>query len=172
MTESNAAGMDGRELVITRIFNGPRELVFRLWTEAEHLKMWWGPVGFALDVANADIRPGGSFHYSMTSAEGHVMWGRFSYREISPPEKLVFVNSFSDAEGNIARAPFSEKIPLEILKDMTFTEHGAQTHLTLRGRPINATEEEMQMYESMFDSMQEGFGGTFDKLDVYLAQQI
>ncbi|MFD0675270.1 MULTISPECIES: SRPBCC domain-containing protein [unclassified Paenibacillus] len=158
------------ELVITRIFNAPRELVFKVWTEAEHLKHWWGPTGFSIHVSKFDIRPGGIFHYSMKSSDGHEMWGKFVFHEIISPEKLVFVNSFSDPEGNTVRPPFSETFPIEILNVLTFTENEGQTTLTMHGGPVNATEEELQFFNSMRGSMQQGFAGTFSQLDEYLAK--
>lgn len=167
--------LEGNELVLTRIFNAPRELVFKAWTEAEHLAHWWGPTGFELSVHTFDLRPGGSFHYCMKSAEGFEMWGKFVYHEINSPEKLVFVNSFSDAEANIVPAPFSEIseiFPLEIKNTLLFTEDEGKTTLIMRGSPINATEEGLKTYASMHDSMKQGFGGTFDQLDAYLAKVI
>lgn len=175
MTENNTTNnftmnVDANELVITRIFNAPRELVFKVWTEAEHLQHWWGPKGFTFGVVKLDLRPGGIFHYSMRSPDGHEMWGKFFYREINAPEKLVFINSFSDEEGNTVRAPFSPTWPMEILNTLTFTEHEGKTMLTMRGGPINATEEERKTYEAAFESMKQGFTGTFSQLDDYLAK--
>ncbi|NQX68572.1 SRPBCC domain-containing protein [Paenibacillus alba] len=158
-----------QELEITRIFNAPRELVFKVWTEAEHLEKWWGPKGLTLKVASLDLRPGGSFHYSMTTPDGQIMWGLFNYREISPSDKLVFTNSFSDEEGNVTRAAFSAAFPLEILNVLTFEELDGKTKVTLRGGPLDASDEEKQFFAGMFDSMRQGFGGTFDQLDDYLA---
>jgi uncharacterized protein YndB with AHSA1/START domain len=169
MSEEKITNQDS-ELVITRIFNAPRELVFKAWTELEHLKHWWGPKGFSLSVSKFDIRPGGVFHYCMRSSEGQEMWGKFVYHEIVAPEKLVFVNSFSDAEGNTVRAPFSQTFPLKIQNILTFTEHEGKTTLSMRGGPIDATEEELQFFYSMRDSMQQGFAGTFSQLDDYLAK--
>jgi uncharacterized protein YndB with AHSA1/START domain len=104
MSEEKATNHDN-DLVITRIFNAPRELVFKTWTDAEHLKHWWGPTGFSLHISKADIRPGGIFHYSMKSDEGHEMWGKFVYHEVVAPEKLVFVNSFSMRKGMLSGRP-------------------------------------------------------------------
>lgn len=161
------------EFVITRVFDAPRELVWKAWSEAESLAQWWGPKGAKIRVVKLDFKPGGMFHYAMQFKPGHDMWGRFIYREIAAPERLVFVNSFSDANGGITRAPHPQlggKWPLEVLNTLTLTEQGGKTTLTLRGGPINATEEERRMFVSMFDSMRQGFGGTFDQLDQYLAK--
>lgn len=160
---------EGKELVITRVLNAPRELVFKAWSEVEHLKRWWGPKGFEISVAQLDFRPSGFFHYNMQSPDGNQMWGKFVYQEIEAFEKIVWVNSFSDEAGNIVRAPFSDLIPLEIRNAVTFSKNNAVTTMTLCSRPINATEEERSFFESMFESMQEGFGGTFDQLEEYLS---
>jgi uncharacterized protein YndB with AHSA1/START domain len=168
MSENNTANQ--KELVFIRTFNAPRELVFKAWTEPEHLMHWWGPKGMALGVASLDLRPGGVFHYSMKSPEGFEMWGKFVYGEITPPEKLVFTNSFSDAEGNTTRAFFSPVFPLEILNILTFEEQDGKTLLTMRGGPVNPTDEEAAFFASMRESMEQGFGGTFSQLDEYLAK--
>jgi uncharacterized protein YndB with AHSA1/START domain len=157
-----------KEFTISRVFDAPRSLVFKVQTEAEHLARWWGPKGYEMLVAKLDIRPGGLFHYRMRSPEGHEMWGRFVYREIVPPERIVFVNSFSDEKAAIVRAPFAPDWPLEVLNVMTLTEDGGKTTLTLRGGPINANAAEISRFNSFHDSMAQGFGGTLDQLDAYL----
>lgn len=162
---------EGQELVITRTFDAPRELVFKAFSEAERLARWWGPQGCTIEVSQLDFRPGGIFHYRMALPDGHDMWGRFTYREIVPPERIVWVNAFSDPAGNLTRAPFGDTIPLEILNTVTLEERGSQTVLTLHAGPVNATAEEVATFEGMFDSMHEGYGGTWDQLAAYLAQE-
>ncbi|WP_276352082.1 SRPBCC family protein [Cohnella caldifontis] len=164
-------GSEGKTLILTRTLHAPRELVFKAWSEVEHLKRWWGPKGFEIDVAHLDFRPGGYFHYRMQSSDGHRMWGKFVYREIEVSERIVWNNSFSDEAGNIVRAPFSDLIPLEIRNEVTFLENNGMTIMTLCSEPVNATEEERSFFEGMFDSMREGFGGTFDQLEAYLADR-
>ena len=121
--KNNAAeGSTDQAFVITRIFDAPRELVFRVWTEAEHLKQWFGPKGFTMLVAKMDFRPGGMFHYCMHSPNGKEMWGKFVYREIVPPVKIIWVNSFSDKDGGLTRHPFSSAMwPLQMLTEVMFT---------------------------------------------------
>lgn len=166
-----ADGSPGREFTISREFNAPRELVFNAWTEAERLAEWWGPKGFKIRVAKLDVRPGGVFHYSMTTPGGEDWWGRFVYREVVPPERMVFVSSFSDAEGGVTRAPFNPAFPLEVLSTITFTEHDGRTTITLRGVPLNASEEESKTFDGMVKSMQQGWTGTLDQLADYLGKQ-
>lgn len=163
---------DTQEFTFSRTVDAPRERVWRAWSEAAALAQWWGPKGTTLRVLKFEFRPGGMFHYTIAFQPGREMYARFIYREIAAPERIVFVISFSDAEGGITRAPFpqlQDKWPLEVLNTVTFTEHGGQTTIALRGRPINATEEERAMYAANTASMRQGFGGAFDKLADVLA---
>jgi uncharacterized protein YndB with AHSA1/START domain len=86
------------------------------------------------------------------------------------PERLVFVNSFSDDKGNVTRHPMHLTWPLEMLSTITFTEQAGKTTVTVRWLPLNATEEERKTFEAGFDSMQKGWGGTFEQLGEYLAK--
>jgi uncharacterized protein YndB with AHSA1/START domain len=110
------------DFVVTRRFSAPRDLVFRAWSEPGHLAHWWGPKGFAMQKLSLDFRPGGVFHYGMSSGNGQMMWGRFVFREIVRPERIVFVLSFSDEAGGVTRAPFNPHWPLEILNIAEFGE--------------------------------------------------
>jgi len=163
---------DLNEIVISREFNAPRELVFKVFTEAEHMAHWWGPKGFAMEVARLDLRPGGLFLYCMRSPNGQAMWGRFVYHEIVAPERVVFVNSFSDEQGGITPNPWLPNYPLEVLNTLTLTEQDGKTTFTLKGGPINATEEQINVFNSIRPNMEQGFKGTFDQLDEYLAKII
>jgi len=171
-TETAATKTKEFEFVITRVLDAPRELVWQAWTEPEALAKWWGPKDFNNEVVKLDLRVGGIFHYRMNLPDGGVMWGKFVFHEIVAPERLVHVDSFSDENEGITRAPFSEKFPLEILNTLTLTEENGKTRLILRGKPINATSEEQEFFASMHDSMQQGYGGTLDQLVKYLAQAV
>jgi len=92
-----AAPLADTEFTITRVFDAPRALVWRAWSEAERLAQWWGPKGASIRVIKLDFRPGGIFHYAMAFKPGHDIYGRYIYREISAPDRLVFITSFSDA---------------------------------------------------------------------------
>jgi uncharacterized protein YndB with AHSA1/START domain len=169
-TNSSVAETQTKEFVISRTFDAPRELMFRVWTDPEHMQRWWGPKGFKVIHSKMDLRPGGSYHYGMRSPDGHAMWGKFVFREIVKPERLVFVNSFSDENGNIARHPMHLTWPLEMLSTITFTEQAGKTTVTVRWLPLNATAEERKTFEDGFESMQQGWGGTFEQLGEYLAK--
>jgi uncharacterized protein YndB with AHSA1/START domain len=171
-TIDDSASLSGeRELVVTRVFQAPRDLVWKAFTESDRLMHWWGPKGFTMLVHTLDLRPGGVYHYSMRSPDGHIMWGKFVYRDIQAPERMVFVNSFSDENGNVIRSPFSPTWPLEILNTLTLTESDGKTMVTLRGRPINVTAEERETFWNTQESTRTGFAGTFDQLAEYLAEE-
>jgi uncharacterized protein YndB with AHSA1/START domain len=158
------------EFVISRVFDAPRDLVWKAWTEPERLIKWWGPRGAQVLSTKVELRVGGIFHYLLKSAEGLEIWGKFVYREISPPEKMVFINSFSDPQGGTTRAPFFDgKWPLEILSMVTLAEDGKKTKVTIKWVPYSATEIERKTFEEAAGSMQQGWSGTLDNLTDYLA---
>jgi uncharacterized protein YndB with AHSA1/START domain len=161
--------MDDPVFTVSRTFQAPRALVWKAHSEIEHLAKWWGPKGFTWLKGTLDFRPGGMFHYGMRAPNGSEMWGKFVYREIAAPERIVFVNSFSDPACGTTRAPFAADWPLEVLNELTLTEQDGRTTLTLRGSPLNATEVEKQRFEAMRSSMNQGFNGAFDRLEAYLA---
>jgi uncharacterized protein YndB with AHSA1/START domain len=117
-----AAKTDERELVITRVFDAPPRLVFKAWTEPEHLVRWWGPRGFTTPSCKMDVRPGGAFRFCMRSPEGVDHWLQGTYREIVDPERLVCTWAWEDADG---------KLGPETLLTVTLAEHRGKTKLTL-----------------------------------------
>jgi uncharacterized protein YndB with AHSA1/START domain len=159
-----------REFVVTRVFDAPRTLVFKAWTEPARLARWFGPKGFTMLSCTLDLRPGGVFHYGMQSPDGHAMWGRWVFREVVTPERLAFVASFSDESGGVTRHPFAPDWPAEVLSTLTFAEHDGRTTLTMWGVPVNASDSERKTFEAGSESMQKGWAGTLDQLAGYLAE--
>lgn len=157
------------DFVISRVFDAPRDVVWKCFTEAEHLKHWWGPKGFKVHFAKVDLRVGGTYLYGMQSPNGQGMWGKFVYREITPPERIVFINSFSDEAGGTTRHPGHESWPLEMLSTFTFEElPGGKTKFTVSWAPHNATEAESKVFDDNRPSMTGGWTGTMDQLEAYL----
>ncbi len=143
MDERNSARgkLTERTVVITRIFDAPRALVFKAWTDPSHLAQWWGPKGFTNPVCEVDLRLGGTLRIVMRAPDGaeHPMRGVF--REIMPPERLVFTNIATNANG---------KILLEGLTTVTFAEQGAgQTKLTVESRAVARVDFASRMLEGM-----------------------
>jgi len=159
-----------KPFIISRAFAAPRDKVWKAWTERDRLMQWFGPKGFTMPAARLDFRPGGMFHYCLESPDGKEMWGKFVYREIVAPERIVLVNSFSDEEGGITRHPFSATWPLEMLSTTTLAEEDGKTRMTIQWVALNPTDEERKTFDSSHDGMKQGWGGTFDQLAAYLAK--
>ncbi len=146
------------ELVITRIFDAPRELVWKAWTDPQHLMRWWGPKNFTTPVAKIDLRVGGKYLSCMRSPEGQDYWSTGTYLEIEPPERLVCTDSFADADGNVVPASYygmGEDFPREMQVTITLEDINGKTKMTLKhvGLPPN-----------MSDMTNTGWNESFDKL--------
>jgi uncharacterized protein YndB with AHSA1/START domain/predicted enzyme related to lactoylglutathione lyase len=127
---------------ITRIFDAPREEVWKAWTDPEIFKQWFGPKDFTTPVAKIDFRVGGSTFFSMRSPDGEDTWGIWVYKEIVPMERIVSTDSFADAEGNVVPASdygMSGDWPLELKLMVNFQEEDGKTRLTIQhsGFPDN-----------------------------------
>jgi uncharacterized protein YndB with AHSA1/START domain len=158
-----------RPFSLSRAFDAPRDKVWKAWTEREQLVQWFGPKGFHMTSAKLDLRPGGTFHYCLQAPDGRAMWGRFVYREIVAPARLVLVSSFSDETGGVTRHPFVAYWPLEMLSTTTLAEEGGKTKLTLEWLPLNPTEGERRTFDGAHDGMKQGWTGTFEQLAAHLA---
>ena len=156
--------------VITREFNAPRELVWKAWTEREQMMQWFGPKGCTIPVAKMDFRVGGEFHYCMRMPDGNDMWGKWIFREIVAPEKILLANSFADKDGNLTRPPFPGAWSLQMLTETTFTEREGKTTIHLKWFPLDATAEEIKTFDAMRGSFSQGWKGTFDQLAEFLAK--
>lgn len=155
---------------VTRTFDASRERVFKAWSEAAQLERWWGPKGMTISVKKLEFRPGGMFLYRMGLPNGDEWWGRFVYRDIARPERIVFVNSFSDPDGNVTRAPFAPTFPLQMLSTITLEEAGGRTTMILQSVALDANEEEQATFAGMEKSMQGGWNGTLDQLAAHLTK--
>ncbi len=148
---SAASSTADRDLVLTRIFDAPREVVFKAWTEPERLRRWWGPKGFTNPVCEVDVRPGGAIRIHMRGPDGVVYPMTGVFHEIVEPERLVFSSSALDKNGN----------PLfEVLTTVTFSEHGGKTKLTLHASVEKATAEGAPHLAGM----EQGWNQTLDRL--------
>jgi uncharacterized protein YndB with AHSA1/START domain len=159
-----------QQLVITRTFDASKAEVFNAFATPEALAEWWGPVEAPIDVISLDFNPGGKFHYRMNGAM--IYYGVFCYQQIIPHDKIVWINSFANEAGEIIKAPFPGlDFPLEVFNVLTLEEKGVQTVLTLVSEPYNATESETAAFNSIYENMQQGFGGTLNQLESYLKRQ-
>jgi uncharacterized protein YndB with AHSA1/START domain len=159
------------DFVISRVFDAPRDLVWKAFTDPERMRHWWGPKGFTVIASKMDLRPGGTYHYGMKAPDGSPMWGKFVFREIVAPDRMVFISSFSDEAGGTTRHPMAPTWPLEMLSTFSFEEQpGGRTKVTIRWSPHNATDEESKAFDAGRDSMMAGWGGTLEQLEAYLAK--
>ena len=151
-----------QEILITRTFDAPRELVWQMWTKAEHLQHWWGPEGWTLPVCEVDFRPGGTWLYCMQGPDGMQSCGKATYLEIEAPERIVYEDAFVDADGNVF-----EEMPVghSLLK---FVEEGGKTTVMNTVRYPTKTDRDKVIEMGM----EAGIDQTFNRLEVYLAQYV
>jgi uncharacterized protein YndB with AHSA1/START domain len=142
-----------RVLVIERVFDAPRELVYRCWTEPEHLARWIGPRGLSSTILACELRQGGSYRMRMSGPDGQAHWQQGVFREIVPPERIVRTFCWTDADGRPTRP--------ETLLTVTFADLGGRTKLTLH----------QAVFESVTacDEHRRGWSSSLDKLAEYIA---
>ena len=141
-----------RALVITRVLDAPRELVFKVWTQPEHLVRWWGPKDFTAPHLKMDVRPGGSYRANIRSPDGTDYWMRGVYREVVPPERLVFTFAWEE-DGERG---------LDTLVTVTFADQGGKTRLTFQQGVFKSVADR--------DSHQDGWSQCLDRFATYLAE--
>jgi uncharacterized protein YndB with AHSA1/START domain len=158
------------EFVISRVLDAPRDLVWKTFTQAERMKEFFGPKGFKVIAAKMDLRVGGTYHYGLQAPNGATMWGKFTYREITPQDRLVFIQSFSDEAGGVTRHPMAANWPLYMFSTFSFEDApGGKTKFTVSWKTHNATPEEQAVFDGTQDGMRQGWSGTLEQLEQYLA---
>lgn len=165
-TDSSAVKAAEREILITRTFHAPRELVWKAWTEPERMTRWWGPKNFTCPYCRIDLRVGGAYLSCMRSPEGQDYWSTGIYREIMEPSLLVCTDSFADENGKVVPASkygMPGDWPEELLVTVRFEEQEGATRLTLRHAGIPAGE--------MSELTKAGWNESFDKLAESLASE-
>jgi uncharacterized protein YndB with AHSA1/START domain len=149
---ANGHEIEERTLVLSRVFDAPRALVYKVWTAPEHLARWWGPRGFTLISYKADARVGGAYRFGVRSPANTEHWAHGIYREITPPETLAFTHAWENPDGSPKH---------ETVVTLTFAEQGEKTKLTLK----------QTLFETVTsrDLHQGGWSSTFELLEEYLA---
>lgn len=152
-SEAVVADSSERVLIIERIFDAPRELVFKCWSEPEHLARWIGPKGFSSTTLACELYEGGSYRMHMRGPDGQDHWQQGVFREIVPPERIVRTYCWTDADGR----PTSP----ETLLTVTFADLGGRTKLTLHQaifESITARDEHQRGWSSSLDRLAEYIG--------------
>ncbi len=148
------------ELVLTRTFDAPRELVFAAYSSCEHLKNWFGPRSWPMVECTVDFRVGGVWHYCLRGpGAGDESWGKAVYDEIVEPERIAYTDAFADAEGNVNPLMPTMKSRVELV------DVEGRTQLTIRAE--YPTAEALQQVLDM--GMVAGMTETLDRLDEHLA---
>jgi len=154
-----ATGTEEQALVIERVFDAPRELVWKAWTEPDRFMRWWGPKDYSCPACQIDFRVGGSWLACMRSSDGTDIWSTGVYREIIPLERIVCTDSFADAEGNVVPAShygIPGDFPSEMLVTVMLEDSDGKTKMTLRHEGMPGGE--------MGEGANQGWNESFDKL--------
>jgi uncharacterized protein YndB with AHSA1/START domain len=165
--KSVTTNVEGRVLVIERVVNAPRSLVFQAFSDPEHLANWWGPRGWQTENRKFEFKPGGIWHYCMRCTDkkqgdfyGQESWGKAVYHEIIAPEKIVYTDIFADEEGQPV-----EGMP-EIKITLNFIDEEGKTKIITRSEFASA--EDLQRIVDM--GAVQGFSSQFERLDDFLEE--
>lgn len=154
---------------ISRLLKAPRQLVWDVYTQPQHLPHWFGPKGSNMPHSTLDFREGGTFHYCMRTEAGMELWGQWLIRSIEAPRRIVVLQHFSDPQGGVTRNPWNPVWPLYTHATTTLVEQGDQTLLTLEWSAYEASAEEAAQFDAAHDSMNQGWSGNLDVLESYLS---
>ncbi|MBL4671181.1 MAG: SRPBCC domain-containing protein [Arenicella sp.] len=157
--------------VITREFNAPRQLVFDAWTQVKHLNNWMFPMpGCTCEFVSAEIENEGSSLHKVTMPNGHEMWLYTKYEEVTPPEKLVFLQYMSNENGEIVPMAHIPNWPKDMLATLLFEEISAKkTKLTFLWEPRNPSDLEAKAFENTRSDHGKGWGAGMEQLELYLS---
>jgi uncharacterized protein YndB with AHSA1/START domain len=144
-----------REMVISRLINAPRELVWKAWTDPKHVKHWWGPNGFTNTIHEMNVKPGGVWRFMMHGPDGIDFPNKIVFNEVVKPERLVYTHSSED-----------ENDPNIFHTTVTFEDQQGKTWLTMRA--LFATAEELKRVVEEYGA-KEGGNQTLSRLEEYLA---
>jgi len=162
---------DREIFVINRSFATSLETMYDMWSNPEHFAHWMGPAGSSMEFITVDVREGGSAFYKMDIGNNVVLHGKVFYHKFQKPDYIEYTQQFADQNGNVSRHPFAPNWP-ETMSTKVFlcAEDDGQTRVTLVWEPVGkVSAEEMQTFIEMRSSMNQGWTGSFDSLENYLA---
>lgn len=165
--EKDKSGKD--KFFINRTFHGDKATMFKMWADPKHLAKWMGPTGSTMEFIRADIKPGGTSFYKM-AFQGATMYGRVHYKEVTPNDRLVYTQEFTDEKENISRHPFAPTWPASMLTTVTFhqeDEDHVRVSLVWEVDGL-ASSEELKTFIDGRAGMTQGWTGSFDKLEELL----
>lgn len=157
------------EFIITRRFAAPIERVFAAWADIDQMAQWSGPKGARTVVLSGEVAEGSTmFARGERGGEAYIHTVT-RYFEVVPPTRLVWEQSFADEHGNKTEPAFAPGWPITLRTVVDFEADGAETVVTLRWQPVDATPEQEAMFADNLASMNGGWSSSFDKLDEFLA---
>ena len=161
---NKTSAQSDREIVITRVFDAPRKLVFEAWTDPKHVAQWWGPKGFTTRVTQLDLRPGGKWRYVMIGPDGTEYPATGTFREIIPPERIVTSDEFDEGFEKVMNAD----LPRGMVMTAIFEDLAGKTKLTLR--IMHESVADRRKHEEM--GVVAGWNSSLECLDEYLAKMV
>ncbi|MGX7895597.1 SRPBCC family protein [Tsuneonella sp. HG222] len=154
--------------VITRTFDAPIERVYQAWADPEQMIRWSGPKGSTYEIVEGEVAEGKTSIARNASAD-FELYALCLWREFTRPTRVAWEQSICDAQGNKIAPPFFENWPKTLLTEVDLVDRGGQTEVTLHWTPIEYDEASLAMFAQQMASMKGGWGGSFDKLDEFLA---
>ncbi len=156
------------EYILDRIFDAPRELVWRAWTDPELLHRWYGP-GIETIIHKFDLKPGGSWLNEMQWG-GNSDFSKMVFQEVTQPERLVWHHSSSDSDWNIITSPMMAEWPRVLLTTVIFEDMGDKTKVRLSQVPIEATDAEIACFAGGMDRFGKGWEAGYAIMDEMFAE--
>lgn len=154
--------------VLERVFDAPRALVWKTWTDPDLLPRWYGPRVETV-VHRLDLKLGGLWLVEMRWG-GTSHYQRVEYTEVTPPERLVWLHANSDANWNVTPSPMMAGWPLVLLTTVTFQEDRGQTRVRLTWAPHEASDAEIACFAAAIDGLDRGWGAGMELLAELLAE--
>lgn len=155
--------------MISRLFDAPIERVFDAWADQQKMAQWSGPPGATLTPLSGDIEEGSVMHTRSDHPEMGTTYTLALWREVTPPSRIAWEQSFADEDGNKIRPGFFPAWPLTLLTEVDFEPVDDGTRVTLTWTPIEGSDEDIAEFERQMGSMEMGWGGSLDKLAEFLS---
>jgi uncharacterized protein YndB with AHSA1/START domain len=158
MTTNSETAAGSAEFTMTRVFNAPRDLVWKAWTDPAHAKHWWGPIGFTTTVYESDLRPGGAIVRHMRAPDGTIVRSMGTYEEVVAAERLV-------SSGQLERPG---ELPFEVRTTVTFQEHDGKTTVAVHQAYSKMT---AAAAAAAVEGARDGWSQAIGRLEAYLESE-
>jgi len=158
------------EFVIQRELNANAETLWKMFTTPDLMAKWYGPKEVRTGHCDLNFKRGGHYHFSMIAADQSESWGKVYYVDIVKNTRLIYINTFSNAKGEITRHPMVPIMPAELLTIINFIPvSDGKTNIEIKWNPINASIEEVNFFNQTHESFKMGWSGSLDRLEELLS---